>query len=87
MEVTKFINYNTHSIILASGENYADGIVAGSYAGLTQLPILLMPQGDTLDQETKEYLQSIGLHEAVTIGSEKWISDSIQEKVSCVTIE
>ncbi|HHX67402.1 MAG: cell wall-binding repeat-containing protein [Miniphocaeibacter sp.] len=87
LEVTKFINYNTHSIILASGENYADGIVAGSYAGLTQLPILLMPQGDTLDQETKEYLQSIGLHEAVTIGSEKWISDSIQEKVSCVTIE
>ncbi|QQK08198.1 cell wall-binding repeat-containing protein [Miniphocaeibacter halophilus] len=87
LEVTKLINYNHHAVILVSGKNYADGIVAGPYAGLTQFPILLMPQNDNLDLETKEYLKSIGLHEAVTIGSEKWISDKLQEKVSCVTIE
>ena len=87
LEVVKFVNYHTHSVILASGLNYADGIVAGPYAGLIQLPILLVPDSDNIDEETREYFKGLGLHETITIGSDRWVTDSLQEEISNVTLE
>ena len=87
LEVVKFVNYHTHSVILASGLNYADGIVAGPYAGLMQLPILLVPDTDNIDEETREYFKGLGLHETITIGSDRWVTDSLQEEISNVTLE
>lgn len=86
LEVVKYVNYHTHSVILASGLNYADGIVAGPYAGLTQLPILLVPDTDSIDEDTRNYFKDLGLHETITIGSDRWVTDALQEEISNVTL-
>lgn len=81
-ETVKFLNYDVHGTVLASGENYADGIVAGAYAGKIGIPLLLVSQGDVAPQGVKDYLTEKDAHEVITIGGKRWITDAMQQDLA-----
>lgn len=80
-KVVEYSNFNIHSIVLVSGENFPDGLVAGPYAGLIGQAVVLTPPTNTPDPLLIKYIKKTRVHEVIIIGGEKWITDETQKNI------
>lgn len=72
-------------IILASGENYADALVANSLVAKYDIPIVLTGK-NFIPSYTKDYILSNTLNEIIIVGGENSISKSIENNLSSLNI-
>lgn len=74
--------FNTSDyVVLVTGENYPDALCAAPYAKLLNAPILLT-QSQDLDKYTEEEIKRLKAKSVIIIGSNRVISDEIQEKIN-----
>lgn len=55
LQIVKYFDQNPKSIVIATGENFPDGLSGGAFAALTGSPMLLIPRVG-LNADTKTYL-------------------------------
>jgi len=58
LQIVKYFNQDTKSIVIATGENFPDGLAGGSFAALSGSPMILIPNGD-VNPDTQAYLKSL----------------------------
>jgi putative cell wall-binding protein len=58
LQIVKYFDQNPQSIVIATGENFPDGLSGGAFAALTGSPMLLVPR-DGLNVDTKNYLEGL----------------------------
>lgn len=66
--------------IIASGEVFADALVAGPLSAHRGLPVLLTPQAE-LHAEVADYLDSAGIERVVLMGGTAALSDEVENAV------
>ena len=71
--------------IIASGEVFADALVAGPLSAQSKLPVLLSPQAE-LHHEVASYLQSAGIARVVLMGGTAALSNAVEEAISDLDI-
>lgn len=80
LEVAKFVaktNKGLNKVILADGRNYPDALAIGSYAGMKQLPILLVDNGNI--EYAKGFLKEQKITEALIVGGKDSVSPSVEK--------
>lgn len=83
-KIIEYSNFNIHSLLLVSGENFADGIVAGPYAGLLGQAVALAPNTDNPPESLIPYLKKTRVHEVIAVGGEDWLSDELLKNISSI---
>ncbi|GAB6153127.1 hypothetical protein JCM17380_18770 [Desulfosporosinus burensis] len=88
LQIVKYFNQNPQSIVLATGENFPDGLSGGAFAALSGSPMILIPKGE-LSSDTHSYLKSLSgkITKAYILGgtgvipstNEKLISDMLNQ--------
>ena len=68
------------TVVIASGENYADALSAG-YLTATQKATLVLTQKGQLSQATESYLRTYGAKKVYIIGGNAAISGNVEEKL------
>ncbi len=58
LQIVKYFYQDPKSIVIATGENFPDGLSGGAFAALSGSPMLLIPKGD-LNSDTQAYLKSL----------------------------
>lgn len=58
LQIVKYFKLDTETIVVATGENFPDGLSGGAFAALTGSPMFLIPKGD-LNSDTKTYLKGL----------------------------
>jgi len=58
LQIVKYFNQDPQTIVVATGENFPDGLSGGAFAALTGSPMLLIPKAD-LNSDTRTYLQGL----------------------------
>lgn len=58
LQIVKHFGQDTSSLVVATGENFPDGLSGGAFAALTGSPMLLIPKGD-LNSDTSAFLKSL----------------------------
>ena len=66
--------------IVASGEVFADALVAGPFAARGLHPVLLTPPGELHDAVTS-YLASVGIEHVVLMGGTAALSDEVEQSI------
>lgn len=56
LKIVTYFKQNPSTLVIATGENFPDGLAGGTFAAITGSPLLLIPQGN-LNSDTKAYLQ------------------------------
>ncbi|MDY6065996.1 MAG: cell wall-binding repeat-containing protein [Finegoldia sp.] len=77
IEISKKGFKTADTVIVATGENYADALAAASLAGVQKAPILLTNQGQT-DLISKE-IKRLGAKNIIIVGGEKAVSKAEAE--------
>ncbi|MCY4517062.1 MAG: cell wall-binding repeat-containing protein [Acidimicrobiaceae bacterium] len=67
--------------ILASGEVFADALVAGPFAARGRHPVLLTPPGE-LHADVADYLSSAGIEHVVLMGGTAALSETVEQSVT-----
>jgi len=73
------------TVIIASGEVFADALVAGPLSAWAGLPVLLTPQA-ALHDEVAEYLRSAGIERVVMMGGTAALSDDVENAIDALDI-
>lgn len=71
--------------IIASGEVFADALVAGPLSAQSKLPVLLTSQ-DGLHESVAGYLQSAGIERVVLMGGTAALSDAVEDAIGDLDI-
>ena len=71
------------SAIVASGEVFADALVAGPMSAKAQVPVLLTPQAE-LHPDVAEYLADAGFRHVVLMGGTAAISEEVERKLTAI---
>ncbi|KGK91578.1 cell wall-binding protein [Desulfosporosinus sp. HMP52] len=58
LQIVKHFGQDTSSLVVATGENFPDGLSGGAFAALTGSPMLLIPKGG-IDSNTCAFLKSL----------------------------
>ena len=58
LQIVKHFNQDPKSIIIATGENFPDGLSGGAFAALNGSPMILIPR-EGLNSDTQAYLNSL----------------------------
>ena len=74
------------SVIIASGENYADALVAGPLAAHSAIPVLLTPSRQ-LHPAVRTFLSTRDVQHAVLMGGSAALSEDVEEAVQALGIE
>lgn len=59
LEIVKYFKQDPETIVIATGENFPDGLSGGAFAALEGSPMFLIPKGE-LNSDTAAYLESLG---------------------------
>ncbi len=59
LKIVKYFNQDPKSIVIATGENFPDGLSGGAFASLSGSPMLLVPT-EGLNEDTQAFLNSLG---------------------------
>jgi putative cell wall-binding protein len=71
-------NYGTHSVIIATGANYADALSIAPFAYQTGTPIVLTKADGTLtDAQVKAIKDNDQIYNIIVVGGEKAVSSSV----------
>ncbi len=71
------------AVIVASSENFPDGLTAASLAGALRAPILLTPR-DRLDPSVARFVRDNDVREIVIMGGTAAISDSVKRELDAI---
>ena len=71
------------SAIVASGEVFADALVAGPMSAKAQVPVLLTPQAE-LHPDVAEYLADAGFRHVLLMGGTAAISEEVERKLTAI---
>lgn len=74
------------SVILASGQVFADALVAGQLSAREKLPILLTPPS-SLHSTVREHLVSYDVQQVILMGGTSAVSEGVEESVEKLGIE
>lgn len=74
------------SVIIASGQVFADALVAGQFAARTNLQILLTPP-DSLHSTVRNHLTSKGIEQAILMGGTAALSERVEESIEDLGIK
>ncbi|MHB8125727.1 MAG: cell wall-binding repeat-containing protein [Desulfitobacteriaceae bacterium] len=58
LQIVKYFNQNPKSLVIATGENFPDGLSGGAFAALSGSPMLLIPR-EGLNSNTQTYLKDL----------------------------
>lgn len=58
LQIVKYFNQDPKSIVIATGENFPDGLSGGAFAALSGSPMILIPK-EGLNSGTQAYLNSL----------------------------
>lgn len=58
LQIVKYFDQDPKSLVIATGENFPDGLSGGAFAALSGSPMLLIPK-EGLNNDTKDYLSSL----------------------------
>ncbi|WP_420610607.1 cell wall-binding repeat-containing protein [Candidatus Poriferisodalis sp.] len=72
--------------VIASGEVFADALVAGPFAARGIHPVLLSPPGE-LHAEVADYLSGAGIEHVVLMGGTAALSDAVEQAVKNLGID
>lgn len=79
--VSATLELDAEAVVLARGDAFADGLAAGSYAGIIGAPLLLAPTPDRPGQATLEYVRTRRaegrLDDLVVVGGEQAITPAV----------
>ncbi len=70
----------SETVVIASGENYADALSAG-YLVATQNATLILTQKGQLSSAAQDYLRTYGARKVFIIGGEAAVSKNVEEKL------
>ncbi|MFZ3129869.1 MAG: cell wall-binding repeat-containing protein [Desulfosporosinus sp.] len=59
LQIVKYFDQNPQSIVIATGENFPDGLSGGAFAALNGSPMILIPK-EGINDETQTYLEGLG---------------------------
>ncbi|AET70701.1 cell wall-binding protein [Desulfosporosinus orientis DSM 765] len=82
LEIVKYFKQDPETIVIATGENFPDGLSGGAFAALTGSPMFLIPKGE-LNSDTENYFESLcgKIKKAYILGGTGVISKSNEETV------
>lgn len=69
------------TVILASAEQYPDALAAASLADAIDAPVLLNPDGDTLDERVAQYLDEQDIENVVLASGTGVLSPALQQRL------
>ena len=72
--------------IVASGEVFADALVAGPFAARGSHPVMLTPPGE-LHAEVEENLRLLGIEHVVLMGGTAAVSDAVEQSIENLGLE
>jgi len=58
LQIVKHFNLDTKTLVIATGENFPDGLTGGAFAALSGSPMLLIPT-EGLNSDTQAFLNSL----------------------------
>ncbi|WP_242860207.1 cell wall-binding repeat-containing protein [Desulfosporosinus sp. I2] len=58
LQIVKYFNQDTKSIVIATGENFPDGLSGGAFSALSGSPMILVPKG-AMNSDTQAFLKSL----------------------------
>lgn len=76
VEIAKSIGNTSGMLIVAPGDDYPNALSISSYAGIKQIPIILVDK-NTISDSLKQYLANSSIQQTYVIGNTTEISDSI----------
>src|SRR5699024_2218318 len=88
IEVSKAANESADTVILATGEDYADALAGNVLAKAKNAPILLT-NGKVLRADILEEIKSLGADNVIILGGENAIAASMEGKLEAedLTVE
>lgn len=86
LEISKNAYDKAESLVIASGENYPDGIFAGPFANTLNSPLLLTAR-DQLAPGIREELQRLGTKKIYLVGGERSISNGVENELRSLGYE
>lgn len=75
-----------NSVVLASGEDFADALSSGSYAARQNMPVMLTRRDD-LSDILKSYLFNHQIQQIVLIGGESAVSEKVEDQLNQMGID
>jgi len=72
-----------NTAVLASGENFPDGLAAAGLAGAYGAPVLLTPSSQ-LSSYTTNALASLGVHSVIVVGGTNAVSSTVSSQLSAL---
>ena len=82
LQIVKYFDQSPKSIVIATGENFPDGLSGGSFAALNGSPMLLIPK-QALNSDTQAYLSNLigKTTNAYILGGTGVISSSLEKSI------
>ena len=74
------------TVILATGENYADALAGASIAGLKDAPVILTKPGE-LSTAAKDAIAALGAKEVIVVGGTAAVSDAVLDQLNDLSVK
>lgn len=84
--VVNSMSYDSDTLILATGENYPDALVANALAATLDAPLLLTKTKE-LSKEVKTYLEEQDIKKVILMGGNQAISEAVSDELKELKLE
>ena len=78
---------NKNEVVLATGRNFPDGLVAGALAGATKSGVVLTMGTNAIEPETLSKLKSVGTSKVTIVGGTGAVSQSVEDSLKAAGIQ
>lgn len=78
---------NKSEVVLATGRNFPDGLVAGALAGATKSGVVLTMGTTTIEPETLSKLKSVGTSKVTIVGGTGAVSQGVEDSLKSAGIQ
>lgn len=78
---------NKSEVVLATGRNFPDGLVAGAFAGATKSGVVLTMGTTAIEPETLSKLKSVGTSKVTIVGGTGAVSQGVEDSLKAVGIQ
>lgn len=78
---------NKSEVVLATGRNFPDGLVAGALAGATKSGVVLTMGTNAIEPETLNKLKSVGTSKVTIVGGTGAVSQGVEDSLKAAGIQ
>lgn len=78
---------NKSEVVLATGRNFPDGLVAGAFAGATKSGVVLTMGTNAIEPETLSKLKSVGTSKVTIVGGTGAVSQGVEDSLKAAGIQ